>query len=551
MSTTKELQLRLLSSLAKVLPERICGRVSKSCQAVRGQEVSFQVAFRLAPQRYVQKYFRVEVTSPIAEKITLYNVGTVPSTLPSYPDRRDSNYISHKSGAFPDPLFPNPDGKVRAASDLWRAVWISVKLSESCPAGDYPIKVNFYRADGTLEGSRTYHISVQPYTLPAQKLLYTQWFHCDCIADVHHVPVFSEAHWSLIEKYMKLAAEYGMNMILTPVVTPPLDTEIGAERPTVQLVDVIKEGETYRFGFDKLGRFVEMAKAVGIHDFEISHLFTQWGVKCAPKVVATVDGTERRIFGWETPACCDEYASFLRQMVPALIAYLQSRGISADHLWFHVSDEPRAYHLDNYRSAAAILEPLIEGCHHMDALSELAFYQEGLVPSPVVATNRIEPFLAAEVPGLWCYYCCSQGLHVSNRFFAMPSARTRIIGVQMFKYGIEGFLHWGYNFYYGEHSTCKLDPYAVTDGHSTWPSGDPFSVYPYEDGAIPSLRHKVFGNALEDMRLLALLEEKLGHEAVVAEIERIAGAPITFSQYPKDEAFFESLYSMIFEKLNA
>ncbi len=549
MSTSKELKLRLLSSLAKVLPERVCGKISKSCTAVCGQEVSFQIAYTLAPQKYIQKYYTFKVTSPLSESLTVSTVGTVPCTMASYPDRRDDNYLTHHSGAFPDPLFPCEDGKIRAASGLWRAIWISVKLPSDCPAGDYPVKVTFYNRHGEVEGSRTYHINVMPYALPAQKLLFTQWFHCDCIADVHHVSVLSEAHWSLIEKYMRLAAEYGMNMILTPVVTPPLDTAVGTERPTVQLVDVVKEGENYRFGFDKLKRFLDMARACGINHFEISHLFTQWGVTSAPKVVATVDGVEQRIFGWDTPATCDEYVGFLRQMVPALIAYLESEGIDKNHMWFHLSDEPSSAHLENYHKAAAVLKPLIEGCRQMDALSNIDFYNEGLVPTPVVATNRIVPFLEAKVPGLWCYYCCGQGVDVSNRFLAMPSARTRIIGVQMFKYGIEGFLQWGYNFYYGEHSTCKIDPCAVTDGHCTWPGGDPFSVYPHGDDVIPSLRQKVFSNALEDMRLLALLEEKLGHEAAVAELERVAGMTITFSQYPHNDEFFEDLYQMIFEKL--
>ncbi|WP_334308473.1 glycoside hydrolase domain-containing protein [Lacrimispora sp.] len=35
----------------------------------------------------------------------------------------------------------------------------------------------------------------------------------------------------------------------------------------------------------------------------------------------------------------------------------------------------------------------------------------------------------------------------------MPSARYRIHGLQVYKYGIEGILHWGFNLY---HSTFSL-----------------------------------------------------------------------------------------------
>lgn len=548
MSTQNILQIRTLSSLAKVFPERICGRVSKKCEAVCGQEVSFQVAFRLPMMHYCQKNFQVAVTSPLSDDITLYRVGNVPSSLPAYPDRNDENYLTLKSGFFPDPLFPLEDGTVCAAVALWRAVWISVRIPADCKAGKYPVRVSFSYKGETV--STVFQIHVRPYVLPKQKLLYTQWFHCDCIADAHGVPVLSEAHWRLIEKYMRLAAEHGMNMILTPVVTPPLDTAVGGERPTVQLVDITKNGLSYSFDFTKLGRFVNMARSCGIENFEISHLFTQWGVAHAPKIVAYENGELHRIFGWETDAVSEEYVGFLRQFVPALLTFFADAKVDKKQLWFHVSDEPGMTHLDAYRAAAEVLCPMIDGCHHMDALSDLAFYKEGLLSTPVVATNHIEPYLEAHVPGLWCYYCCGQDVDVSNRFFAMPSARTRIIGVQLYKFGIEGFLQWGYNFYYSARSERKINPYFETCGNDDWPSGDPFSVYPYKDGVIPSLRQKVFANALEDIRLLTLLEERIGRERVIAAIDRLAGAPITFAKYPKEETFFADLYQMIFEYLD-
>ncbi len=549
MSTQKELQIRTLSSLTKIFPERICGRASKGCDAVRGQEVAFQVSYRLPLMKYCQREFGVEISSPNAICVTPYTVGWVPSVLSSYPERRDKNYLTHQGGIFPDPLKPLETNSVTAAVGVWRTLWISVRIPEDAAGGDYPVKVLFRNGQGECVAKTIFHVRVHDVVLPVQKLIFTQWFHCDCIADVHGVPVMSEAHWTLIEKYMRLAAEHGMNMILTPVVTPPLDTVVGGERPTVQLVDIERVGESYRFDFTRLGRFVDMARTCGIRHFEISHLFTQWGVAHAPKVVATVNGEKKRIFGWDTDAGSEEYKSFLSALVPALVAYMKSVGVEEDQIWFHVSDEPHAEHLEAYRTANAILKTLIGGCHHMDALSDLAFYQEGLLPTPVVATNRIEPYLEANVEGLWCYYCCSQGVDVSNRFFSMPSPRTRIIGVQMYKHKIEGFLHWGYNFYYSQLSRRLVDPYTETDAGEAFPSGDAFSVYPYRDGVISSLRQKVFANALDDIRLLELLEEKLGRERVLQELERIAGMEITFKSYPTDERFFEELYRFAFEVL--
>ncbi|UJF15626.1 hypothetical protein LZ578_11830 [Jeotgalibaca sp. MA1X17-3] len=78
--------------------------------------------------------------------------------------------------------------------------------------------------------------------LPPQKLIHTEWFHTDGMISYYGVEVFSEDYWEWVEKYLVMAVEHGVNMILTPIVTPPLDTEIGGERPTVQLVGIKKMG---------------------------------------------------------------------------------------------------------------------------------------------------------------------------------------------------------------------------------------------------------------------------------------------------------------------
>ena len=106
------------------------------------------------------------------------------------------------------------------------------------------------------------------------------------------------------------------------------------------------------------------------------------------------------------------------------------------------------------------------------------------------------------------------------------------------KFGV--FFHFGVRTFYLDRAYWDCVPF---------PAGDPFSVYPYENGAIPSLRVKVFANALEDVRLLTLLEEKIGRESTVALIERVAGMEITFDKYPKDDEFFHRLYSEIFNEL--
>ena len=151
------------------------------------------------------------------------------------------------------------------------------------------------------------------------------------------------------------------------------------------------------------------------------------------------------------------------------------------------------------------------------------FLAEGMKVLPVAVLEFLAErgvvfesgFLGKGIEELWCYYCCSQGnRNLANRFMAMPSARNRIIGLEMYIEGIRGFLQWGYNFYYSRLSKRAIDPYLITDADRGFPAGDAYSVYPTENGASPSLRLKVFKSGIADMCAAKLLESMIGKEAV-------------------------------------
>ena len=191
-------------------------------------------------------------------------------------------------------------------------------------------------------------------------------------------------------------------------------------------------------------------------------------------------------------------------------------------------------------------EGLLDGWMVIDALSDYAFYERGLVEHPVPANNHIQPFADHGVPDLWTYYCCAQGVEVPNRFFSMPSARNRIMGVLMYLYEIKGFLHWGYNFYNSGFSRKHIDPFYDTHADYSFPSGDAFLVYPGPDGeAYSSLRAQVQLEGLQDLRALQKLEEKIGRERVLELIYEEQKEPFTFRNYPADAGWLYRLRERI------
>lgn len=536
--------VKILSSLEKCFPDESLSQkpALRELTMLRNERFSFQVGYQF-PETLDSKrivYFSLE--SPLAHCIRVYQVKCIPSLLPVYREHLDADYLRTEPGLFPDLLEPLAQGYRLPASNVLGALWLEVEPQGAVAPGTYPITCVFTGEDGSRVAEADCVLEILATSLPEQKLIFTQWFYTDCLMQYYGTEAFDEAHWRVIEAFMNNARRYGQTMILTPVLTPELDTYVGGERPTTQLVEVYLENGQYRFDFSRLGRWVDLCDKVGIQYLEINHFFTQWGAKACPKVMAWVDGEYQQIFGWDTPSHGDAYRDFLYALIPALLRYLKEEKNGADQrCYFHISDEPHKDHQEQYSRVSQMIRPLLEGYSIMDALSDYDFYASGATTCPVPPVDKIEPFLEHRVPNLWAYYCCGQNVDVSNRFFAMPSCRTRVLGVQLYKFRIAGFLHWGYNFYNNQNSYAVINPFLCSDAECAFPSGDSYSVYPGRNGQPwPSLRQAVFYDALQDLRLLQLCESIHGREYTLALLEE-GIEPITFKQYPRDPQWLLNL----------
>ncbi|MBE6651351.1 MAG: DUF4091 domain-containing protein [Ruminococcaceae bacterium] len=532
------LKIKQISSLEKVLPNSLLGYNEIYQKTIlKGQSFSYQIVMHETSA----VLYEISLDSPISDSVTLYEVQNEVMDLPTSAPGYDGDFITEIPGIMPDILMPLSisQNTVKVSYGAY-CVWVEIKTDKNIAPGVYPVTVNIKNPANDTVVSTTMTIEVIDAVLPKQELLFTQWFHVDCIADVHNVEIYSKKHWELIEKYMVMARKVGINMILTPVITPPLDTAVGTTRPCTQLVKIAKDENGYSFDFTLLDKWFRLCRKCGFEYYEISHLFSQWGLACAPNIKVKENGEEYYKFGWHVDSKSDEYKEFLEAFLPALIKYLKEKKLK-DKCYFHVSDEPHVDHIENYAYAHKLITSLIDGCKTFDALSNYEFYEKGLIKTPVTGTSSITPFIEHGVEDQWAYYCCSQIYKVGNRFLAMPSYRNRILGLQLYKYNIKGFLQWGYNFYYSQYSKKKINPYVTSSAEKTFPSGDSFSVYPIKDDVIPSLRAIIFKEALEDIQVCRRLEKLIGRDKVIAMIDDAAGMNVTFADYPRNSDYIPNL----------
>ncbi len=516
---------------------------------LRGERFCYQVCIR----SNIRQSVTVSLESELAPYCKLYLVKNVVMDVPARTEAlHGEDYISLEPGLMPDLLLPvGEQNRELFLSDAPTVFWVRADIPQELAAGDYTIRLRLTTADAQSSGGdaeSVMQLHVLPAQMPEQQLIYTRWLYIDCIAVQHHVEIFSEQHWQLIDQYIAAAVDVGINMVLVPVHTPPLDVAVGATRPCVQLVDIEKCGENYRFGFERLHRFLAICRKNGVRYYEIAHLFSQWGAKCAANILVTENGKSSYLFGWHTPANDPAYTDFLKQYLTAICGELQKEGISRQ-TYFHISDEPSLEAIDSYRSAAEIIRPLIGECRTLDALSDYAFYEKGLVECPATSIDHIQVFLDHHVPDQWLYYCCFPESVYANSFLAMPLRRTRMLGFLMYKYSIRGFLHWGFNFYNSILSRYPINPYLTTSADGAFPSGDPFIVYPGQDAALPSMRGETMYAAIQDMDLCLALERRIGRNAVVQMIDEEAGYDIRFDRYPKNDRYLTELHAKMVQRI--
>ena len=495
-------------------------------------------------------YAKIEISGNFEGKINVKKIEYVPVLFP-YEKREqkyDSEFVSYDAGLYPDILQPLDTG-VQIIKEQWRSLWVDCIIPKKAEGGDRHITISFISEDGEVYAKEEIVLHIVAAELPKQKLIHTEWFYADCLADYYKVEPFSEEHWDILEKYLMKAAERGINMILTPLFTPALDTLIGGERTTSQLVKIEKIGGHYSFDYKNFKRWVKLCKKAGFDYFEMAHLFSQWGAKYPPKIVVSVDGEEQVIFGWNTPVAEGEYEKFLDEFLPTLVKEIKNSGIE-NCTYFHISDEPTKFNSDTYQYALDIVKRYIGNMPIIDALSHVELYDEGIVKKPVPSSEYVHEFLEHGMEKGWVYYCCGQGYKVSNRFIAMPLCRTRILGIQLYKYKMEGFLHWGYNFYNSQYSIRHIDPYKVTDADDAFPAGDSFIVYPGENGEpVESMRLPIMEDAMLDIRALEFLEGLTDRATVMKIIEKNGQYNIRFDDYPTDTEYLLNLWEKVAEEI--
>jgi hypothetical protein len=143
----------------------------------------------------------------------------------------------------------------------------------------------------------------------------------------------------------------------------------------------------------------------------------------------------------------------------------------------------------------------------------------------------------------WWYVCCSPTKPFANVFIDYPGIDQRLLGWMTYRYGIQGFLYWGVDWWMW--NSPPLSQY-VRDDYARWgttyPGGDGSLLYPAGEGELPlpSLRLALLRDGFEDYDLfteVCALAARGGRGAARARQLLSLDAPIlrSLTDYTQDD----------------
>jgi len=456
------------------------------------------------------------------------------------PHRTTDVDISEQDGAeyipgfVPDPLIPERMATVGPSEN--QSFWITVTVPSGVQPGQRHLKVVLSSEDEKTKaksviGELSANLDVRSFTIqPRHDFPVTHWWHADALYDYYKTEPFSEKWWREAELYLKDMTSHGSNVIMVPIFHTR--REIVPRPPQLLKVTEIYPGK-YQFDFSDVRRFIEMGKRSGTEYFEFPHLWLYWGVK-NPIHVYRQDGDHWSLL-WptESDATTGVFRNFLEQYLPALRRFLDAEGLPADRTFFHVSDEPGSgEQFENYKKARVLLKELAPWMKVMDALSDVEYGKQRVTDIPVPILQSALKYIDAGIPH-WVYFCTGPRGNYLNRLFDTPLAKIRMSGWLFYRLQANGFLHWGYNYWY-KMDTQDLEDTFQEGAGGAWPGipyGDPFEVYPGAEGPIDSIRWEVFAESLQDYAILQTAGIK-PDSAMLSDIKN-------YEDFPKTEGWIQ------------
>ncbi len=410
------------------------------------------------------------------------------------------------------------------------SVWVEMQIPEDAAPGEYICAFSLYAGEMFASETKlasfpvtvTVHDAVMP--TPAEHRFHLDlWQHLSNIARKHEVPLWSDAHFSVLENYVRSLGELGQKAVTLVVSEVPWagqdcreEYRMAANLFEYSIIPVTRTADGFVCDYAPMQRYIDLCAKYGI-DREISlfGLANIWGAgdfealapdypdKIKIRYLDEADGAYKYM---TTAAEIDDYIRSLEQY------FITTGQIAKVRL---AADEPAD--IPAYRKTLEHLHTVAPAFRCKAALNHASFISEfeNEVDDyvPYLGTMADEYDIMQEYQKnlkgkrfLW-YVCCAPAY--PNTFIGSRLTESYFIGILTSYLKLDGFLRWNY--------TVWSDDPRTDIRYSSWAAGDTNFVYPASNGApLLTLRYKALKRGIQYYELLECLRET-GNEEGLAE----------------------------------
>ena len=375
------------------------------------------------------------------------------------PDER----VAQAPASIPDPFWEAPAIPVRAGTA--QPVWLEVRVPADAPAGDYDGRLRVTAGGERLELPVELH--VWDFAVPEERhLSVVNWWQFPG-------PGFEDRgpdDWELLRRFVTFLVDHRQ-------------TDLAAGIGRIEESGDAEKGFTH--DTSRLERYAEVAFAAGIRQI---HLHS----------------AGRRTAGILDPACRIEPDDSSLRRLAAWEEVIRRRGWQGRFV-VSIADEPFVYYEDSYQAVVDRVHEVAPSVRCLEAVeTEYLGKLDVYVPKLSHLSLWYPRFdqVRREGAELWFYVCCHPLGRYPNRFLDQSLLKARVLFWIDYLYDLDGYLHWGLNYYGG-------DPYTEEGISKDLPLGDRAVVYPGKDGLVGSLRFSAQRDGIQDYEYLWLLEARL------------------------------------------
>ncbi len=531
------LQCWAVDPLIKVFPDAQFEKGARAeAEAARGEDVTFQVVARC--DRGVAKLsasvspFAARGSGATLEARRPRFVGYVPVDRPTQKPSKDQ--LRKPPADYPDPLLEAESMDMEPGRA--QSIWVTLHVPEEAAPGVYKatLTIKGECAGREIAAEKRLSLRVHKAAIHKTRLWVTDWYAMQSQHMQVHPEPESDAYYALLERYARNMAEHRHNVAL---ISPLSLAEFS-----------VGSDDTLAIDFARFDRWVETFQKAGvIGRIEGGHIGGRSAGWESQFVVNIRRVKDHRVESASVDPSDPAADAFYAQFFPTLVSHLRERGWLDCYLQ-HLADEPIGINIGTYRAMAALARKyapelkIVEACHTKDLVGSMDVW----VPQLNYLGDDFAHYQERQRAGdeVWFYTCVFPQGEYANRFIELPLIKTRLLHWINFRYGITGYLHWGYNQWTADSPfTHTTRPHG---GPPYLPAGDAWIVYPGTDGPLDSIRFEAMRDGIADHELLSQLAEKDPRKAEAFASKHVKG----FADYDTDVARFRKTRHALLKALD-